>query len=103
MKDRVCTSCGFEGKPIKQCMASFLVDAFVWGIVGSLAVVTGLLPALIIPVAWTLYHLAKFNTTKCPKCGDLEMVSKNSHKGRIKLDKNANPVKVWVNTEVAHH
>lgn len=103
MKDRVCTSCGFEGKPINQCMGSFLVDAFVWGIVGGGVMVTGLLPALVIPVAWTLYHLAKFKTTKCPKCGDLEMVSKTSRKGRTALNKNANPIQVWVNTEVSQH
>lgn len=103
MKDRVCTSCGFEGKPIKQCIESFLVDAFVWGIVGSFALMTGLMPALIIPAAWTLYHLVKFNSTKCPTCGDLEMVSKNSRKGRIALDKEANQVQVWVNNEAAQH
>lgn len=98
MKDRICTSCGFEGKPVKQCFESFLVDAFVWGIVGSGVLVTGLWPALVIPVAWTLYHLAKFKTTKCPKCGELEMVSKNSRKGRAALNKAA--VQVWVNEEV---
>ena len=103
MKDRVCTSCGFEGKPIKQCLGSFLVDAFVWGTVGSFALMTGLMPALAIPAVWTLYHLAKFNSTKCPKCGDLEMVSKSSRKGRTALHNKANPVQVWVNTEAAQH
>ena len=103
MKDRVCTSCGFEGKPIKQCIESFLVDAFIWGIVGGGVLVTGLWPALAIPVVWTIYHLAKFKTTKCPKCGDLEMVSKTSRKGQRALDRKANPVKVWVNTEAAQH
>jgi len=99
MKDRVCTSCKFVGKPVKQCYESFLVDAFIWGIVGSGVLVTGLWPALAIPVAWTLYHLAKFKTTKCPQCGELEMVSMNSQKGRKALDKDANQVKVWVNTD----
>lgn len=103
MKDRICTSCGFEGKPIKQCYESFFVDAFIWGTVGSFAVVTGLLPLLAVPAAWTLYHLLKFKTTKCPECGDLEMVSKESHKGREALDRKANPVHVWVNKEAAQH
>lgn len=103
MKDRVCTSCGFEGKPVKQCIESFLVDAFIWGIVGSFALMTGLMPALAIPAAWTLYHLVKFNTTKCPNCGDLEMVSKQSRKGRRALDKDAGQVQVWVNKEAAQH
>lgn len=103
MKDRICTSCEFEGKPIKQCIESFLVDAFVWGTVGSFALVTGLLPLLAIPTAWTLYHLVKFKTTKCPSCGSLDMVSKNSSKGRAALERKANPVKVWVNEEVSQH
>lgn len=101
MKDRVCTSCGFVGKPIKQCIESFLVDAFVWGIVGSFALMTGLMFSLAIPVAWTLYHLAKFKTTKCPHCGELEMVSKTSRKGRAALNKEHKSVQVWVNTKAA--
>ncbi|HEC18873.1 MAG TPA: hypothetical protein ENI97_05965 [Gammaproteobacteria bacterium] len=103
MKDRICTSCGYEGQPIKQCKASFLVDAFVWGTVGSFALATGLLPALVIPVAWTTYHLAKFNTTKCPQCGSLDMVSKDSRKGRAALERKAKPTQVWVNKEVSSH
>lgn len=100
MKDRVCTSCGFEGKPTKQCLGSFLVDAFIWGTVGSLALMTGLLPILLIPAAWTIYHLAKFNTTKCPSCGDLEMVSKTSRKGREALNQ-TDKVKVWTSSDKA--
>lgn len=103
MKDRICTSCGFEGQPIKQCLASFFVDAFIWGTVGGFAMVTGLLPILAIPAAWTLYHLAKFKTTKCPTCGDLEMVSKDSRKGLAALHQKEHPVQVWVNTEAAQH
>ena len=103
MKERICTACGFEGKPINQCIESFLVDAFIWGAVGSFALTTGLLPLLAIPAAWTLYHLAKFKTTKCPSCGELEMVSKESRKGLEALEIKANPPKVWVNEEVAHH
>jgi len=100
MKDRVCTSCGFVGKPTKQCLGSFFVDAFIWGTVGSLALVTGVLPFLLIPVAWTIYHLAKFNTTKCPSCGDLEMVSMDSRKGREAMDP-SQKVKVWTSSDKA--
>ena len=95
MKDRVCTSCGFVGKPVKQCLESFFVDAFIWGTVGSFALMTGLMPVLVIPAAWTAYHLVKFKTTKCPKCGDLEMVSQESRKGREALHPKADKVKVW--------
>lgn len=101
MKEYVCVSCGFEGKPINQSFESFFVDAFIWGIVGSFALMTGLMPILVIPAAWTLYHIAKFSATKCPQCKNLEMVSKTSRKGRDKLDPEKNKVTVWVNNDVA--
>ena len=101
MKHRVCTSCGFVGKPVKQCIESFFVDAFIWGTVGSFALMTGLIPVLLIPAAWTLYHLAKFGTTKCPACGDLEMVSMESRKGREALDPAVNKVTVWTSSDEA--
>jgi len=100
MKNRVCTSCGHVGKPVKQCLGSFFVDAFMWGTVGSFALMTGLMPALLIPAAWTIYHLAKFNTTKCPECGELEMVSMKSRKGREALNPSST-VKVWTNSDKA--
>jgi ribosomal protein L32 len=100
MKNRVCKACGHVGKPTKQCLGSFLVDAFIWGTVGSLALMSGLLPLLLVPVAWTLYHLAKFGTTKCPECGELEMVSMDSRKGREVLDPHRK-VKVWHSSDEA--
>jgi hypothetical protein len=101
MKDRVCTSCGYVGKPIKQCVESFLVDAFVWGIVGSFALMTGIMPVLVIPAAWTLYHLAKFGTTKCPHCNSLDMVSMDSRKGRAALNHDKEQVRVWTRGDEA--
>ena len=101
MKNRVCTSCSFVGKPVNQCIESFFVDAFIWATVGSFALMTGLIPVLLIPVAWTLYHLVKFGTTKCPECGDLEMVSLESRKGRDALDPSTNSVTVWTRSEEA--
>jgi len=95
MKNRVCTSCGFVGKPVKQCIESFFVDAFIWATVGSFALMTGLIPVLLIPAAWTVYHLAKFGTTKCPACGDLEMVSVKSRKGREAIDPSLRATTVW--------
>jgi hypothetical protein len=100
MKDRVCTSCGHVGKPVKQCLGSFFVDAFIWGMVGSLAIMSGIFFLLFIPAAWTVYHLAKFNTTKCPSCGDLEMVSMDSRKGREALNRKDN-IKVWTSSDKA--
>jgi predicted RNA-binding Zn-ribbon protein involved in translation (DUF1610 family) len=101
MKDRVCTSCGHVGKPTKQCLESFLVDAFAWGLAGSFALGTGLMPVLAIPAAWTLYHLMKFNTTKCPSCGNLDMVSMDSRKGQKVLNQDKSRVRVWTSGEEA--
>ena len=81
MKMKVCSSCGYMGEAVNQCFESFLVDLFVWLIVGSVALMTGLLPLLVIPAAWTIYHIVRFKT-KCPECGNLDMVSVNSSKGK---------------------
>ncbi|MCI0505453.1 MAG: hypothetical protein L0Z73_05020 [Gammaproteobacteria bacterium] len=81
MKMKVCSSCGYMGEPVKQCFESFLVDLFIWLIVGSVTLMSGLLPLLVIPAAWTLYHIVRFKT-KCPECGNLDMVSLNSAKGK---------------------
>lgn len=95
MKDRVCTSCGYIGKPINQCLGSFIVDAFIWLSVSSIAFTTGLIPLLIIPLAWTIYHLAKFRTTKCPKCECLDMVSIDSTNGKAVLEHQHGRPKPW--------
>jgi predicted RNA-binding Zn-ribbon protein involved in translation (DUF1610 family) len=95
MKNRVCTSCGLVGKPVNQCIESFFVDAFIWATVGSFALMTGLIPVLLIPAAWTLYHLAKFGNTKCPECGDLEMVSVTSRRGREAINPGTKATTIW--------
>ena len=94
MKDRICTSCGHIGQPINQCLGSFLVDVLMWGTIGGAALATGILPLLAVPLLWTIYHLAKFSTTKCPACGDLEMVALDSRKGRETLTRK-DAVQVW--------
>ena len=82
MKTKICAYCGHVGKPIPQAKSSFVVDAFIWMITLSLTAFSGLVPLLLIPLAWTLYHIAKFNSVKCPKCECLEMVPLNSRKGK---------------------
>ena len=71
MKSRVCTNCGFVGEPIGQGASSFLVDIFIWLLVGGGAAVTGLLPLLVIPV----------------ECECLDMVSMQSAKGKAALNR----------------
>lgn len=96
MKSRVCTSCGFVGQAVPQDKDSFLLDGLFWLAFGSFTLMSGLLPLMLIPLAWTLYHLAKFNTTQCPECSSLDMVDVNSRKGRKTLSAEQN-VEVWTN------
>jgi len=94
MKDRVCASCGHVGQPIRQCWGSFLVDALLWGCGFSTALMTGIFSLLFIPLAWSIYHILRFNTTKCPQCGDLEMVALDSRKAR-ESQQAREKIKVW--------
>lgn len=85
MSERVCKSCGYVGKAEHQSWDTFMVDAFIWLMFGSLTLFSGLLFVLLIPMAWTIYHLALFPNTQCPKCKSLDMVRKNSRKGKAIL------------------
>ncbi len=85
MTDRVCKSCGYVGKAEHQSWGTFVVDAFIWLMFGSLTMFSGLLFVLFVPLAWTIYHLALFGNTQCPKCKDLDMVSKESKNGKAVL------------------
>jgi len=96
MKDRICTNCGHIGQPVSQCPDSFLVDGLIWLTMGSIAIFTGLMPLLILPAGWTLYHIIKYKTTKCPECENLDMVSQESRAAKYYLHhKNDHHVDVW--------
>ena len=84
MKQKVCTSCGHVGEAINQCFASFMLDAFLWLATIGVIFVTALIPLIVIPLAWTIYHIINFKS-KCPECGDLDMVSMNSNKGKAAI------------------
>ena len=92
-QEKVCTSCGHEGHPIPQAVSSFLVDAMIWLYVVFLVAMSQLIPLLLIPIAWTIYHIVRFNTVKCPVCQNLDMVSKNSKRGKA-IMQNPNPVHI---------
>jgi hypothetical protein len=85
VKDRICTACYYVGKPTTQGKESFFVDALIWLCFGSFTILSAMIPLIIIPIAWTTFHLAVYNKTTCPKCGKLNMVSLNSRKGRDAL------------------
>ena len=81
MKDRVCTHCYYVGQPTTQGMGSFAVDALLWMIFFSLSMFSSIFLLMLIPLGWTVYHIAIYNTSTCPKCSRLNMVSTTSKKG----------------------
>ena len=92
-QDKVCTSCGHQGKPIPQAISSFMVDAAIWFYIIFLVSMSQLIPLLVIPIAWTIYHIVRFNSVKCPVCLNLDMVSQKSRRGKA-IMKNMNPVHI---------
>lgn len=95
MKDKICTSCGYEGKPVAQCKMSFMVDVALWITAINLVAFTALLPLLLIPAAWTTFHVIKFNSVKCPECESLDMVSKSSRKGKAAVARRDSDSTIW--------
>ncbi len=85
MKDRVCTHCYHVGRPTTQGMGSFAVDAMMWMIFISLSMFSSIFPLMLIPLGWTIYHIAIYRKSTCPECGRLNMVSMTSKKGRKAL------------------
>lgn len=87
MKDKLCTSCGYIGKPTTQGVGSFAVDAVIWLTALVVSFFTGIFAFMFIALAWTIYHLALYRTTTCPKCGNIAMVSQTSHKAQEYRDR----------------
>jgi len=85
MKDRICTNCYHVGQPITQGMGSFAVDALMWMMFLSLSMFSSIFPLMLIPLGWTIYHIAIYRKSTCPECGRLNMVSMTSKKGRRAL------------------
>lgn len=81
MTQKVCTSCGYEGEAINQCKESFMLDALVWLVTVSLIFMTALVPLIVVPIAWTVYHIINFKS-KCPKCESLDMVPMDSARAK---------------------
>ncbi len=85
MKDRICTSCYHVGQPTSQGMGSFAVDIFMWMMFFSLSMFSSIFLLMLVPLAWTTYHVAIYNKSTCPECGRLDMVSLTSAKGKKAL------------------
>ncbi|MDH5231385.1 MAG: hypothetical protein OEZ58_05370 [Gammaproteobacteria bacterium] len=86
MKSKICKSCGHVGKPVPQSGDTFFVDLFLWLVTLSVVGLSGLVPLLLIPMLWTVYHLARFNSVQCPECASLDMISLESRQGKALLD-----------------
>lgn len=80
---KVCTNCGYEGKPVRQKSGALAILFFTlcitltWSLASQLFWLT--LPVIVISTSLFLYW---FFTTKCPKCKNVSMVSKHSPAGR---------------------
>ena len=85
MQDRICTHCYHVGQPITQGMGSFAVDALMWMMFLSLSMFSSVFPLMLIPLGWTIYHIAIYRKSTCPECGRLNMVSMTSKKGKRAL------------------
>jgi len=79
------------------------VDLLIWMVFGSITALTGLLITLLIPLSWTIYHIAKYHTTTCPKCENIEMVSMSSKKGQEILSGARGYPKTWCDDDDAIH
>ena len=85
MKDRICTHCYYVGQPTTQGLGSFAVDALMWMMFFSLSMFSSIFLLMLIPLGWTVYHVAIYRKSTCPKCSRINMVSTTSAKGRKAL------------------
>lgn len=83
MRNYICTSCGFSGKPQRKVKGSILIEIVLW--------LFFILPGIIYSV-WRLTS----NISVCPKCGNTTMIPMDSPVGQkltremIEIQKNDN-------------
>lgn len=73
MKNKVCDSCGYIGKPVHDEYSSLLLDAFIWAFGLIVAGITGVIPLVLLGPVFTVWHVLTFRSHRCPKCGNWEM------------------------------
>lgn len=98
MKNRVCTHCGFVGKPGSEDGMSYFVDFFVWLMVFSIAMITGIFPLVVLAPVFSLFHFFRFHRARCPKCENLNMVSVSGKVGRALLRPHEGSPQPWSDT-----
>lgn len=85
--EKICTECGHIGQPKPQGLGSFMVDLFLWFFISGVVMVSFMLPLMLIPLGWTIYHLLTYFTVNCPACENYAMVDLYSSKG-LAISKN---------------
>jgi hypothetical protein len=98
---KVCTECGYVGQPKPHGLGSFVVDMFLWMFFSGMFLITSLLPLLVFPLVWTIYHLLTYSTVNCPKCENYAMVKLHSGKGRALFQKSAKVGDLLINENKA--
>ncbi|MDX1811710.1 MAG: hypothetical protein R3240_07180 [Gammaproteobacteria bacterium] len=80
---KICTNCGYEGKPIRQKSGAFAILFFTLAITNTWALASQLfwiaLPFAAISTALFVYW---YFTTKCPSCKNVSMANRLSPAAR---------------------
>lgn len=87
MTTKICQHCGHIGEPTSQGVGSFFVDVMIWMVFISFTLFSAFLPFMLIPLAWTIYHLIVYKSITCPECENYEMVGLNSRKGKTAMER----------------
>ena len=77
---KICTNCGYEGKPVRQRSGAFAILFFTLACVITWSLASQLF-WISFPIALvsTILFVYWFFTTKCPKCHSVSMVNMGSH------------------------
>ena len=73
MKTKICSSCGFVGKPVHDEYSSLIIDLLAWMGAFVVAAITGIIYLAVIGPLITVWHVLTFRSHRCPKCGNWEM------------------------------
>ena len=76
---KICTNCGYEGKPVRQKSGALAILFFTLAITTTWALASQLFwIALPFSAVSTILFLYWFFNTKCPECKNVSMVSQHS-------------------------
>lgn len=95
---KICTNCGYEGKPVRQKSGALAILFFTLAVTTAWSLASQLFwVALPFSAFSTALFLYWFFTTECPECGNVSMVSKFSIAGRKYLKEPHTPTSnvVW--------